>query len=63
MEFETVLLIPNFNGIGHLKECLSSVEEQNYKNFKTVILDDKSTDGSVEFISNNFRNVEIVINP
>lgn len=59
---ETVIIIPNFNGEEHLRECLSSIDKQSYKNFAVIFIDDGSTDGSVQFIKNNFKDVEIISN-
>lgn len=58
--FETVILIPNFNGQMHLAECLSAVFEQSYSYFKVIFVDDGSTDDSVEYVKKNFPKVEIL---
>lgn len=50
MTLETIVLIPNYNGEHFLEECLNSLKEQVYKNFKTVIADDGSTDDSIDYV-------------
>ena len=57
---ETIVLVVNFNGEGHLQECLSSLINQTYPNIKIIVIDDCSTDGSIIFIKNKFPAIEIV---
>ena len=42
--------ITNYNYGNFLKKSINSVINQNYKNFKLIIIDDASTDNSVEII-------------
>lgn len=46
---EVTIVIPNFNGLKFIKPCLKSLEKQSYKNFKLIIVDNGSTDGSKEW--------------
>ena len=48
------VIIPNYNHAKFLDERIQSVLNQTYQNFEVIILDDKSTDNSVELI-NNYR--------
>ncbi len=43
------VIIPNYNGKHYLKDCLESLENQN-SDFKVIIVDNGSDDGSLEFI-------------
>ena len=43
------VIIPNYNHAQFLDERIQSVLNQTYQNFELIILDDKSTDNSVEF--------------
>ena len=45
------VLIPNYNHARFLDERIQSVLNQTYQNFEVIILDDKSTDNSVEVIN------------
>jgi len=56
------LLILNYNGKRFLKECLDSVLKTDYPNFEVVVIDNASTDGSVEFIEKNYPQVRIIKN-
>lgn len=44
------VVIANYNGSKWIKETLSSVVAQTYNNFEVIIVDDKSTDNSIEII-------------
>lgn len=56
------IIILNWNGKEHLKDCLPSVATTNYPNFKTVVVDNGSTDGSQEFVKRYFQNIELLEN-
>ncbi|OGK30658.1 hypothetical protein A3F29_00220, partial [Candidatus Roizmanbacteria bacterium RIFCSPHIGHO2_12_FULL_33_9] len=45
------IIIVNFNGLQLLKECLASLKKITYKNIETIIVDNGSTDGSLEELS------------
>jgi len=44
------VIIPNYNNSKYLNECLDSVLNQTYGNFEIVIVDDCSTDNSLEIL-------------
>lgn len=45
---EVSVIIPVYNAERHLRECLDSVINQNYAEYKVLIIDDGSTDNSLE---------------
>lgn len=45
-----LVIIPHYNKLILLKECLFHLEKQNYTNFDIMIVDNGSTDGSAEYI-------------
>ena len=57
---KTVVIIVNFNGKEFLERCLESLQCQTFQNFKTVVVDNFSRDGSVEDIEGRFPNVEVL---
>ena len=44
------LLIAHYNNYPYFKQCYESLKKQTYQNFEIVIVDDCSTDGSLEKI-------------
>ena len=44
------MTIGNYNGKTYLQNCIESILNQNYKNFELIIVDDMSTDTSVETV-------------
>ncbi|MFH1229164.1 MAG: glycosyltransferase family 2 protein [Candidatus Aenigmatarchaeota archaeon] len=56
------VIFVNYNGKEHIKTCLSSLYKQTMKDFEVVLVDNRSTDGSVEFVRKNFPKVRVVEN-
>jgi GT2 family glycosyltransferase len=58
------IVILNYNAKEYLGKCLSSLQKLNYpKNrYKIILVDNASTDGSVEFVRKNFPKAEIIEN-
>lgn len=54
------VIVINYNGLKYLKTCLSSLERQTYKNYKTIVIDNASTDKSVQYIKQNFPKINVV---
>ena len=50
----------NFNGKQHLEVCLNSLKETSYPNFGVYLVDNSSSDGSLDFVKGNFPSVKIV---
>ena len=50
------IIILNFNGKEFLADCLNSVLKQSYKEFEIIIVDNASSDGSIEFLNKYFSN-------
>lgn len=56
------IVIVNYNGIRFLQKCLESIYCQSYSDFELILIDNGSTDGSVEFVMNNFPSVTVIKN-
>ena len=59
------VIVPNYNHARYLEQRLDTVFNQTYQNFEVIILDDKSTDNSLEVIQrykDNSHLSQIVVN-
>lgn len=56
------IVIPHYNGIKILNDCLTSLSQSTYENFEIVLVDNASTDGSDDFVKKNFPDVRIIQN-
>jgi GT2 family glycosyltransferase len=54
------IVIPNWNGRHFLGDCLLSLRRQTDKNFRVIVVDNGSSDGSCEFLRTSFPEVEVV---
>ena len=43
------------NELPHIKECLTSLENQTYPDFETIFVDGGSTDGTCEYLQEKAR--------
>ncbi|CDC48814.1 predicted glycosyltransferases [Clostridium sp. CAG:58] len=50
MEIKTTIIIPNYNGLSFMEPCFESLKEQTIRDFKVLVVDNGSTDGSVEWL-------------
>lgn len=55
------VVIPNFNGEDSLRDCLDSVLTQTHRSIEIIVVDDCSTDKSLEVLKcEDYRNVSVV---
>jgi GT2 family glycosyltransferase len=54
------VVIPNWNGERFLSTCLTSLREQTFKDFETVVVDNGSTDHSVALVDRSFPQVRVL---
>ena len=51
METELIsLIVPCYNVEAYLDDCLKSIEKQTYENFEVILVNDGSTDGTLDKI-------------
>ena len=55
------IVILNYNGKQFLQNCFASVLNQSYTDFEIIFFDNASSDGSTEFVKNNFNDKKIKI--
>jgi glycosyltransferase involved in cell wall biosynthesis len=46
------VLVANYNNAIYLKRCIKSLKNQSYKNIEIIIVDDNSSDNSLEILKN-----------
>jgi len=44
------IIIPNYNSENTIRKCLDSILSQTFKNYEVIIVDDMSTDNSIDII-------------
>jgi GT2 family glycosyltransferase len=54
------VIIPHYNGIGILKECLDSLSRTSYPAKEIIVVDNASTDGSEQFVSGHYPYVRLI---
>lgn len=52
------IVVSNYNNENYIKECLDSLLNQTYKNIEIIIVDDASTDKSIEVIDNWIKEID-----
>ena len=56
------VIIVNYNGFGLLKECLDSLRGQTFRDFEIILVDNASSDGSVELVEERYPEVSLIKN-
>ena len=54
------VIVPVYNTAQYIEECLLSIVAQDYKNLEIIVVDDGSTDNSLQIvqdIANNHQNI------
>ena len=59
--FDVSVIIPTFNRLDKLPKALNSVFGQVGVRVECIVVDDGSTDGTVEYIREHYRECELVI--
>jgi len=54
------VIIVNYNGKTYLEKCLESLMKINYKNYEVILVDNNSTDTSIEFVKNTYPSITII---
>jgi len=55
------VIVVNFNGKDFLKILFPSLLKTNYEKFEVILVDNASSDGSIEYIRDNFKDERITI--
>ncbi|MFA9375957.1 MAG: glycosyltransferase family 2 protein [Lachnotalea sp.] len=54
------IVIPNYNGIKFLANCLKALEKQSDAEFEVIVVDNGSSDGSIELMKEQFAYVKLI---
>lgn len=57
------IVIPNWNGKQFLSPCLDSLLAQTYRNFEILIVDNGSTDGSLDLLKQHYPQIKVIALP
>ena len=57
------IAIPTYNGLKHLENCLNSIiKNTDYPQYEIIVVDNASSDGTYDFLKENFPSVRVVVN-
>lgn len=56
------IIIVNYNGKHLMRQILSSIKKSTFKNYEIIVVDNCSSDGSVDFLKKYFKSVKLVCN-
>ena len=51
---------PHLNGKHHLDDCFQSLQQQTFTDFEVLLVDNGSTDGTQEFVAQNYPEVKLI---
>lgn len=57
---KTTVIIPNYNGMSYLEDCMKALKADTSAKFRICIVDNGSTDGSLEWIRQNCPEAELI---
>lgn len=57
---KVTVIIPNLNGKEYIRECLLSLVSQSIPDIPVIVVDNGSTDGSVELVKDEFPKVQVI---
>lgn len=57
---KVAVIIPNYNGIKYIEDCLNSLREQTFHEFDTIVVDNASEDGSKDIVKEKFEEVKLI---
>lgn len=60
---EVSVVIPNYNGMEFMQICLDSLLNQTYGKMPIIVVDNGSTDGSLEYVKETYPQVQVIALP
>ena len=59
-EAKVTVVIPNYNGIKYIRDCMDSLRRQNYESFEVLVIDNASKDGSLEILMQEYPEARVI---
>ena len=56
------VIIPNYNGMKFLPDCMAALAKQTFSDFEIIVIDNASADGSAEWLREHYPQVRLVAN-
>lgn len=60
MNKKVTIIIPNYNGKRFMEPCLASLKEQTYQDYDILVVDNASSDGSLEYMAEHYPDIEVL---
>lgn len=60
---KATVVIPNYNGIRYIKNCLDALKAQDTDDYCIIVVDNGSEDGSMELIRDSYPDVQLIALP
>ena len=54
------VIVLNWNGKDGIEQCLSSLKRVDYPNYEILVVDNNSSDDSVNFLKDNFSDINLL---
>lgn len=54
------IIIPNWNGLQYLQVCFDALRNQNYPHLEIILVDNASSDGSLDLVRREYPEVKII---
>lgn len=64
-QFKFSIIIPTYNVEKYLEKCLNSILSQTYNNYEVIIIDDVSSDNTIDIVSNyqnKYQRIRVIVN-
>ncbi len=59
MTLSAAVIIVNWNGKAYLRVCLESLRQQTHPDFRVIVVDNGSTDGSLQMLAHDYPEVQV----
>ena len=53
-------VIPTYNGRSFIDTCIQSIKEQTYTNYEIIVIDDASSDESVDYLRSTWHDIHVI---